>query len=111
MLLTANPTRPKHKAELDLLSKLRQTALIAGSQISESHRVQVRIAELLAHLRKNHPSLEFRERFIYQAGLLGEGLVMRVDAGMDMVTIRRVTANNVVSLHKVSVSTVVGGAQ
>lgn len=111
MLLIANPTRPKHKAELDLLSKLRQTALIAGLQISESHRVQVRIAELLAHLRKNHPSLEFRERYIYQAGLLGEGLVMRVDAGMDMVTLRRVNANNVISLHKISVSTIKGDDQ
>ena len=111
MLLIAKPTRPEHKAEQALLFKLRQTALGAGSQISESHRVQIRIAELLSYLRKNNPTLQFRERYIYRAGLLGEGLVMRVDAGMNMVTIRRVTADNVVSLHKVSVSTIKGGQQ
>lgn len=111
MLLIANPTRPQHKAEQALLFKLRQTALSAGSQISESHRVQIRIAELLSYLRKNNPTLLFRERYIYQAGLLGEGLVMRVDAGMDVVTLRRVNANNVISLHKISVSTIKGGQQ
>ena len=111
MLLIANPTRPEHKAEQALLFKLRQTALSAGSQISESHRVQIRIAELLSYLRKNNPTLQFRERYIYRAGLLGEGLVMRVDAGMDMVTIRRVTADNVVSLHKITTAVTVGGVQ
>lgn len=111
MLLIAKPTRPQHKAEQALLLKLRQTALSAGSQISESHRVQIRIAELLSYLRKNNPTLLFRERYIYKTGLLGEGLVMRVDHNMSSVTIRRVTADNVVSLHKVSVSTITGGAQ
>lgn len=111
MLLIAKPTRPQHKAEQALLFKLRQTALSAGSQISESHRVQIRIAELLSYLRKNNPTLLFRERYIYQAGLLGEGLVLRVDHNMSCVTIRRVTADNVISLHKISVSTIKGGQQ
>lgn len=111
MILCTRPTRPKHHREIELLTNLRMAALVAKDNISQSPRVQVRSAELLAHLRKNYPSLEFRNQFMYQAGLLGDDLVLRVDYGMGIVTIRKVNADNVVSLHKICVSTISGGVQ
>lgn len=111
MLLCKSPTRKKHGPELTLLANLRMAALVAGDKISQSSRVQVRIAELLRHLQRVLPSPEFQTTYMERAGELGEGLVMRVDHGMSMVTIKRVTADNVISMHKVSVSVTVDGAQ
>lgn len=111
MLLCKHPTRPKHKDELDLLFRLRQAALMAEGKISQSQKVQARIAALLRHLRTALPSLEFRAQYIYRAGELGHGLMMKVDPSMEMVTIERVTTDNVRTLHKVSVSVTVGGQQ
>jgi hypothetical protein len=111
MLHIKTPTRAKHLPEFRLLANLRMAALVAGARVSESERVQVRAAELLKHLCTALPSPEFQAEYMYRAGELGFGLVLRVDHNMSSVTIRRVTADNVVSLHKVSISTVVGGAQ
>jgi len=111
MLLCKHPTRQKHSQEFALLANLRQAALIAGDKLSQSDRVQARIAALLRHLITALPSLEFRAQYIYRAGELGHGLMMKVDPSMEMVTIERVTTDNVRTLHKVSVSVTVGGQQ
>ena len=111
MLLCKHPTRQKHSQEFALLANLRQAALIAGDKLSQSDRVQARIAALLRHLITALPSPEFQAKYMNQAGELGEGLAMRVDHDMSMVTIQRVNANNVRTLHKVSVSVTVGGQQ
>lgn len=111
MLHTKTPTRTKHVPELTLLANLRMAALVAGEKVSQSQRVQVRAAELLKHLCTALPSPEFQAAYMNRAGELGNGLVLRVDHNMSSVTIRRVTAGNVISLHKISVSTIKGGAQ
>lgn len=110
-MLVTRPTRTKHIAELKLLQNLRMAALIAGHNVSESQRVQVRAAELLRHLHVNLPSPEFASAYMHHAGELADGIVMKVDHNMDAVTIKRVTADNVVSLHKITVSTTLGGVQ
>ena len=111
MLHIKTPTRTKHLPEFRLLANLRMAALVAGEKVSESERVQVRAAELLKHLCTALPSPEFLAEYMYRAGELGYGLVMRVDHNMSSVTIRRVTADNVVSLHKITTAVTVGGQQ
>ncbi len=111
MLHTKSPTRSKHVPELKFLANLRMAALVAGDKVSQSPRVQLRAAELLKHLCTVLPSPEFQATYINQAGELGAGLSLRIDNGMSMVTIKRVTANNVVSLHKICISTIAGGVQ
>jgi hypothetical protein len=111
MLLCKTPTRQKHGPEEKLLANLRMAALVAGEKVSQSPRVQLRSAELLKHLIAVLPSPEFQARYMNQAGELGNGFMLRVDHNMKMVTLHRVTSSNVVSLHKICISTVSGGAQ
>ncbi len=111
MLLCKTPTRQKHVPELTLLANLRMAALVAGDKVSQSQRVQLRSAELLKHLCAALPSPEFQAQYMNQAGELGNGLMLRVDHNMNMITLRRVNANNVVSLHKITTAVTVGGAQ
>ena len=111
MLLCKTPTRTKHVPELKLLANLRMAALVAGEKVSQSQRVQVRAAELLKHLCAALPSPEFQAAYIHRTGLLADGLTLHIDNDMKTVTLKRVTANNVVSLHKVSVHVTTGGAQ
>lgn len=110
-MLVTRPTREKHKAELKLLQNLRMAALIAGHNVSESPRVQVRAAELLRHLHVNLPSPEFASAYMHHAGELADGIVIKVDHDMNAVTIKHVTADNVISLQKISVNTTKGGVQ
>lgn len=111
MILCKTPTRTKHIPEISLLANLRFACLRAGSEVSQNQNVQRRSAELLKHLCTVLPSPEFQAAYIHQAGELGEGLSLRIDNSMSMVTIKRVTANNVVSLHKICISTTTGGVQ
>lgn len=111
MLLIAKPSKAKHVPELKLLANLRLAALVAGDKVNQSPRVQIRAAELLKHLCAALPSPEFQSTYIHRTGLLADGLTLHIDNDMKTVTIKRVTAENVVSMHKVSVSTITGGAQ
>ncbi len=111
MLHTKSPTRTKHVPELKLLANLRLAALVAGDKVNQSPRVQVRAAELLKHLCAALPSPEFQSTYIHRTGLLADGLTLHIDNDMKTVTIKRVPAENVVSMHKVSINTIKGGQQ
>lgn len=110
-MLVTRPTRQKHFAELKLISNLRMAALVAGHHVSDSQRVQLRAAELLKHLLIHLPSPEFAAAYMNHPGELADGIVMKVDHNMDAVTIKRVTSDNVVTLHKITVDTTRGGLQ
>lgn len=109
MILCTRPTKAKHFPEIKLLSNLRMAALVAGDKVSQSSRVQLCSAQLLKHIISVMPSPEFIARHMNQAGELGDGLILHVDHNMSMVTIRKVNTDNVVSLHKICVSTINSG--
>ena len=111
MILCKTPTRTKHLPEFSLLANLRFACLRAGAEVSQSQNVQRRSAELLRHLVSNLPSKEFSEQYIYRAGELGEGLVLKVNHNMDTVMINRVNAENVTRLASIIVNVRTGEQQ
>jgi hypothetical protein len=104
MILCKAPTRTKHFPEFSLLANLRFACLRAGAEVSQNQNVQRRSAELLRHLVAHQPSPEFSQQYMYRAGELGEGLVLKVNHDMNCVMINRVNAENVTRLASIVIN-------